>query len=137
MRDIIRLWDYKTKCFYSDFVLTIINNEIKYRICLDDDNDGTHIELNYNIGCKDMNNKGIYEGDILQYYPDYKLKSYPTTYMIIEYDISNFRFAMKFLTLKKDDPDFHQIEYEDIEECYLSNCIIIGNIYENADLIKI
>ena len=70
-------------------------------------------------GVKDKNGREIYEGDIVEYKNEYH---------VIEWDDCKF-MAKGFYCSSQDTPDdfFSEFAY--------TNCKVIGNIYENPDLL--
>ncbi len=70
------------------------------------------------IGVKDKNEKEIYEKDIILIDGEYE-------YFVVEWDSDTARFVMNSETLTVDFDNYwgHQVE-------------IVGNVYENADLLK-
>ncbi len=78
------------------------------------------IELMQYTGLKDKNNKEIYEGDILSDGNDEK------PYKVI---FENGSFRAEF------DGDFDEYSF-DLMDVNLQCCEVVGNIYENSELIK-
>ena len=81
-------------------------------------------------GLKDKNGKEIYEGDILEYFIDQQYQNCGT--YICEIVFSNGSF------FSKNDYDFGSRMYGDrirLQPC-LSDGYIIGNIFENPELLK-
>ena len=71
-------------------------------------------------GVKDKNGREIYEGDIVEYKNEYH---------VIEWDDCKF-MAKGFYCSSQDTPDdfFSEFAY--------TNCKVIGNIYENSELLE-
>jgi len=80
------------------------------------DKDDPEIILMQFTGLKDKNGKDVWEGDLIKYYNDI---------LIVEYDESTASFQMGFSSFVLDQ---EVCSYDDIE--------VIGNIYENPELIK-
>ena len=120
-----------------------MNREIKFRVWdvkqnrwLDNESiEKLHYNYNYSeenlifqqyIGMNDKNGKDIYEGDIVRYKVKY--------YFDKEYnriDIVNFIMG-EFTPIPKN----HIVEDDDFYSVYISDYEVIGNIYENPELIK-
>lgn len=69
-------------------------------------------------GLKDMNGKEIYEGDII------KLEQWQPAVYQVDFNRGGFCF------FRSPNDEF----YNDAK--YLEKCVVIGNIYENSDLLK-
>ena len=78
-------------------------------------------------GLKDKNGKEIYEGDVLtENYRDTKQRK-----SLVEYDTINPCFV-----LKRIDKKYNHIDYEyDFVQCNILELEVIGNIYENPELV--
>jgi len=79
-----------------------------------------YIELMQYTGLKDKNNKEIYEGDIL-------FESFGERYYKVVFENGSFRAEFE--------GDFEEHSF-DLIDVVLHRCEIIGNIYENPELIK-
>ena len=78
------------------------------------------IELMQYTGLKDKNNKEIYEGDIL-------FESSGENYYKVVFENASFRAEFK--------GDFEEYSF-DLIDVVAQGCEVVGNIYENPELIK-
>lgn len=83
-----------------------------------------NIELMQWIGLNDANKKEIYENDILIYHNGGGVDTY-----MIERSIYNWQLQARYLYFPG-----NNIEY--LEETPTDSSIIVGNIYENSELLK-
>lgn len=79
------------------------------------------IELMQYTGLKDKNNKEIYEGDIL-------FESFGERYYKVIFENGSFRAEFK--------GDFEEHSF-DLIDVAAQGCEIVGNIYENPELLKV
>ena len=79
------------------------------------------VELMQYTGLKDKNNKEIYEGDIL-------FESFGERYYKVVFENGGFRAEFK------GDFDEHSFDLIDV---VAQGCEIVGNIYENPELLKV
>lgn len=128
MRDIkFRVWDNERNAMFNsksvdiDFFegkIEITSDTIRYdEVYTDEIKD---FELMQYTGVKDKNGREIYEGDIVEYKNEYH---------VIEWDDCKF-MAKGFYCSSQDTPDdfFSEFAY--------TNCKVIGNIYENSELLE-
>jgi len=87
----------------------------------------TNIDLMQYTGLKDKKGKEIYEGDILSYdKKDDCFKDWP----------KNQPFPIGEVVWLKDEAGFGWLQEDDGYESIIKDHVIIGNIYENPELIK-
>ena len=86
-----------------------------------------HFELMQFTGLRDRNKKEIYEGDIL------KWKFKPELVYICKYDVGGFYIEANIDPFKHNDKKIDELFITTNE---LDNCEIIGNTYENPELLK-
>lgn len=75
-------------------------------------------------GLRDKNRMEIYEGDIIKYYD----------YMIKDYDVCKIEWISEFITYVAKDRLDNDIFIQKIDERRIE---IIGNIYENSNLLEV
>lgn len=114
MRDIkFRAWDMEFKK-WSDIALQTKACDIKY---------ATDYEWNQYIGVKDCNGNEIYEGDILEDFINNQ------RYSVVWDDYGMFLFHPNGSTSGS-------LDYYQLEEVASIDClVVIGNIYENIELL--
>ena len=122
MRDIkFRVWDNDLEImFYSDTDIFITFSDDGICIGYEIDDEIDDYDLMQYTGVKDKNGREIYEGDIVEYKNEYH---------VIEWDDCKF-MAKGFYCSSQDTPDdfFSEFAY--------TNCKVIGNIYENSELLE-
>lgn len=115
------------KLLTNNRIITLTDEEVEAMPCFDmcDYQDPIDIEtLGQYIGLKDRNGKKIFDGDILDVGNDY--------YGVIVEDYGSFKirtFDIRDGYNKKDKPDY-------LDTYYIEQCEIIGNIYDNPELLK-
>ena len=127
MREIkFRAWIKEKKAIFEVILIDYVTKKVTYLLervghLLNVRNDKFNdIELMQYTGLKDKNNKEIYEGDILSDGNDEK------PYKVI---FENGSFRAEF------DGDFDEYSF-DLMDVNLQCCEVVGNIYENSELIK-
>lgn len=110
---------------FNDFEFKLMEMIDRYNVTDDEGNDtyqevfkAVEADIMQNTGLKDMNDKEIYEGDIVKIYDVQTGKLSESTYSVICNSKSEWT----------------------IDDCYLLSrkhhkCKVIGNIYENNDLL--
>lgn len=120
-----RVW-YKNACYFNNSLILLDTSGKPWHWPWGDNaptpmEDGTYI-VQFSTGLYDKNGKEIYEGDIVKYPQDTPsvISGFYTS--VVEYEELNCRFGIGF----KIGGDY--AEQDNIE--------VIGNIYQNPDLIK-
>lgn len=120
MRDIkFRVWDKENKTMNKARKLDFLGNRVKINNDIDfvlnmNSKKNQNIELMQYIGIKDKKGKEIYEGDIVRYFKD-------------ELAIIEFKRGCFVIESKNHIDYFHEI---------LGEIEVVGNIYENEDLLE-
>ena len=124
MREIkFRAWHKGKKIIGNVLGIDILHKEIFFsneNVDCYEHVDFKNIELMQYTGLKDKNNKEIYEGDILSDGNDEK------PYKVI---FENGSFRAEF------EGDFEEYSF-DLIDVVAQGCEVVGNIYENSELIK-
>ena len=151
MRDknVKRLWNTNTKKFIEEFaVLQTVNSDGNIEHTYFERNPKTlelerlstcHIEEMNCSGLKDKYGKLIYEGDILELYvSSKKLYRYEVKYEIGSFMLVSQDEIFDFPNVWNDYVyPLSQLYYEyQNEENSIYECAIIGNVYENPELLK-
>ncbi len=117
-----RVWDRdEKKMIYHDEQGWMIDIENPKQICRWDGLCKSDVEIMQYTGFKDYNDKEIYEGDIIQCQGD----EIPTEKLVIQ----NMPDSLEDLLCIRDETSGHAMGFGVLWE-------IIGNIYENPELIK-
>ncbi len=127
MREIkFRAWVKDRKAIFEVISIDYVSKKVTYivertghllNIRHDKFND---VELMQYTGIKDKDNKEIYEGDIL-------FESFGERYYKVVFENGSFRAEFK--------GDFEEYSF-DLIDVVAQGCEIVGNIYENPELIK-
>ena len=137
MREIkFRAWHKGKKIMGKVLGIDILHKEIFFSngdVDYCEISDFKYIELMQYTGLKDKNGKEIYEGDIVEF-DDYDRKSnyLKNVAVVVREDNVNTLALQKF---KYDNTEFTN-RYMDYIENIFENSKVIGNIYENPELIK-
>ena len=119
MREIkFRAWDKLNKEMFDVEIINfqerrVYKDTVSYRKFED-------IELMQYTGLKDKNNKEIYEGDVL-------FESFGERYYKVVFENGSFRAEFE--------GDFEEYSF-DLIDVVAQGCEVVGNIYENPELIK-
>ncbi len=137
MRELkFRAWYKKEKSMYSwikDKILGFIflnKEDMILNIDLKDFKNKDY-ELTQFTGLKDKNGKEIYEGDIL----DYTKKGFNKQLAIVEFDKTKAIFGVTTKHIFPDESGKWRGIFQIITE-NLDNCEVIGNKFENPELLK-
>ncbi|WP_335969228.1 YopX family protein [Fusobacterium polymorphum] len=120
MREIkFRAWDKLNKEMFDVEIINfqerrVYKDTVSYRKFED-------IELMQYTGLKDKNNKEIYEGDVL-------FESFGERYYKVVFENGSFRAEFE--------GDFEEYSF-DLIDVVAQGCKIVGNIYENPELLKV
>lgn len=107
---------------------SILNVDLK--ICF---SDPTIVMMQF-VGLYDLNNTEIYEGDILAYPDDEEeWKNGSGERMIVVFHDELARFGLDFYSIAGGEG--YTGTFQNIHN-YVSKCIIVGNIYQNEDILK-
>ena len=128
MREIrFRAWDKKYKILHPvvSLICWVDRSAILQGGCVDDvELDLDEIELMQFTGLHDKNGKEIYEGDILQVGGGILF----TEKLIVKWGECDYGFVIHCLS----DGSY----YKDLKDCQPSKVEVIGNIYENGELLN-
>lgn len=105
----------------------IESDECRWQAC----NNSVNTILMQFTGLKDKNNKEVYEGDIVQFFPYHLCKSKKWKTMAINGQVifnNNSQFCIRYKDVK-DEGEFS-------DYLFPIECRVIGNIYENPELLK-
>ena len=124
MREIkFRVWHKVKKIISEVFGIDILHKEIFFSNG-DVESCGfadlKYMELMQYTGLKDKNNKEIYEGDIV-------FESFGERYYKVVFENGSFRAEFN--------GDFEEYSF-DLIDVVAQNCEVVGNIYENPELIE-
>lgn len=123
-----RVWNFKAEKMVKVRKLEFLGNRIRVNEDINltlnmNDKENKSIHLMQYTGIKDKNNKKIYEGDIVNYYCDFYKE-----YILLKVVFSVDRFLLKGINTFS---DFEKVDLLD----YYKYISVIGNIYENKDLL--
>ena len=124
MREIkFRAWHKEKKIMGEVLGIDILHKEIFFSnedVNCYEHADFKDIELMQYTGLKDMREKEIYEGDIL-------FESFGEEYFKVVFEDGSFRAEFE--------GDFDEYSF-DLIDVVLQSCEVVGNIYENSELLK-
>ena len=124
-----RFWDTTNNKFDTDIGIYNDGNLGDFSECFHNNSgkNGQYYVVQQYTGLKDKNSKEIYEGDIIHYYND---DSYTITdeVLVCKYSPNNAWFTFNENS-DEEDNGYYWLEIRNL-------CEVIGNIFENPDLIK-
>lgn len=128
-------WENDTICISNKDNYILDNLRPKFlRIT---DIDPINHEISFCTGLKDKNGKLVYEGDILkEIYFDTDLNKSDYDYTVVRWEKIEASFIMYRPALPNDITFFGEVFDDGDNSGVLKNFEVIGNIYENPDLIK-
>ncbi len=103
---------------------------INDRLMLDFEYDEKTIFMQF-TGLKDKNGKEIYEGDVVRVY-EHTFSPYD---FIVEFSEVNYCWWLTGVITREDGTSFQSYSFSNLNG-FQSDCEVIGNIYENEDLLK-
>ena len=139
-----RIWDKHLKKMFDCIQINFTENAYGSNKIKDDECSihliyQPHLELMQCSGLKDKNGKLIYEGDILDLYvSSKKLYRYEVKYEIGSFMLVSQDEIFDFKNVWNDNVyPLSQLyyEYQNEENC-IDECEVIGNIYENPELLE-
>jgi uncharacterized phage protein (TIGR01671 family) len=129
MRELkFRVWEKRCKRYLptKSYHIFWLNNDV-YRVCIHEpsiDMPRDTVVLQQFTGLKDKNDKEIYEGDIIQ------LEGSPISYSI---EWAKYQWAINAHGALGYDPDWN---LQPFNHCVYERAIVVGNIFENSNLLK-
>lgn len=90
-----------------------------------------NVELLQYIGCKDINGKEIYEGDIIE-----RTDKTPVERFYGKKEIGIVEYKSTRFLLKINQDNYYGLNRDDIFFSYMADYKVIGNIYENKELLE-
>ena len=128
MREIkFRAWVKDRKAVFEVVLINYVTKKVTYllervgHLLSIRDEKFNDIELMQYTGLKDMRGKEIYEGDIL-------FESFGERYYKVIFENGSFRAEFE--------GDFDEYSF-DLSDVVLQGCEVVGNIYENPELLKV
>jgi len=99
----------------------------------------TRMEIMQHVGLKDKNGKEIYEGDIVSFKSRFEGDEYSRWGEVVfgkaTYDSGVYSTQGYYITRIKSNQEYYDDD-EDGSSGWLFECEVIGNIYENPELLK-
>lgn len=91
-----------------------------------------NVELLQYIGCKDIDGKEIYEGDIIE-----RTDKTPVAEFYNKKEVGVVEYKNAQFVLKTGQDSYYEISYDGIFFTHMSDYKVIGNIYENKELLEV
>ena len=130
-----KAWDKKNKCWLTDKENVYLSEEgeafILVRGAASDYLSRVDVDVIFYIGLKDKNGKEIYEADILEFKNDLGRHH--------KYTVFSVDGGLAINTHKSDlgkETQFYDACADMQTAQWIRQCAVIGNIYENADLLQ-
>lgn len=128
----LRAWDTKNKIMMEPFDL----KDVTYSSGFIPESEQNHVFMQF-TGLLDKNEKEIYEGDILKVAILNQFNSIGMEIGIVVFNSASAQFVIE--NKLKDDPRAQDLNWHDSlyrETDIPQDCEIIGNVYENQELLK-